>query len=177
MKSSDIAQAVVDRLKLFMHPEFKVDHFPNAPDRYPFAAAQRELLVTYERSTYGETESIAPLSVMRTPELTVTTLVRSLRGAQGADTTLDRVRACLFGWRLHRRVSSPGPGPSDAPLVSWVPLGGTSLVPTQESFVSEDNGLWRFVSAFRFTVPEVAYEPPIPTLGDGPITDIEFETP
>lgn len=177
MKTSDIAQAVVDRLKLFMFPEFKVEHFPNAPDRYPFASAQRELLVTYERSSYGEAESISPISVTRTPEITVTTLVRSLRGPQGVDTTLDRVRACLFGWRLQRRVQTAGPGPSDPPLVTWVPLGGTALVPTLESFHSEDQGVWRFVSAFRFTTPEVAYEPPIPTLADGPITDIEFDSP
>lgn len=177
MITGDIAQAVVDRLKLFMFPEFKVEHFPNAPTRELFLSARRELLVAYERSTYGEAESMAPISAMRTPEITVTTLVRNLRGPQGADTTLDRVRACLFGWRLQRRVETAGPGPSDPPLVTWVPLGGTALVPTQENFVSEDQGVWRFVSAFRFTVPEVAFEPPIPTLGDGPITDIEFDTP
>lgn len=176
MNADDISQAVVDRLKLHL-PTFKVEHFPDAPDRYPFTAQHQTLLVTYERSAFGEPETLAPLSVMRTIELSVTTLVRSMRGAQGVQATLQRIRRALFGWRLARRESVSGPGPSDPPTVSWVPLGGTPLLPIAENFVSEDNGVWRFVTAFRTAFPEVAFEPPVPVLAEGPITTIESDTP
>lgn len=129
-----LANAIVARLKA-RFPRFKVDHFPDVPERHPFASATRELLVAYEGSTFGEPQSMDPVYCDRAVEWGVTLLVRSLRGPDGAQTMIEEVRKALMGWRA--------------------PQGGQRFMPTGDRFVSEENGVWRFLISFRVTVPSV----------------------
>lgn len=147
-----IADAIVARLKARFQG-WKVDRFPDVPARYPFLSAQRELLVSYEESNYGEPESIWPASVPRTASFAVTILVRSLKGPNGAAATIDDVRKALFGWQA--------------------PQGGTPFVPTRDRFVSEDEGVWRFVVSFRTVIPTVAE---VAELDGPPLTGVETES-
>lgn len=143
MNGDTLAELAVTRLRALV-PDLDVDHFPDVPDRYAWAKARTTLLVGYEGSAFSADESFAPRSATETVELGVTVLVRSLRGPQGAPAILARVRRALFGWR-----------PAS---------GGGALVPTRSQFVSEDQGLWRFVLFFQTARTVVAHhEPPEPT--------------
>jgi hypothetical protein len=150
-----VPQAVVDRLKAVMVPTYEVDHFPDAPDRYPFAAQSQTLLVAYERSTYGDPLSAAPMHVMRDGEVTVTLVLRSLRGPTGVVETIQAVTRALFGWRVAQRVETPAEDPEDPPVVTWVPLGSEPMVPTGDAFVGEKDGVWRWAVTFRVRTPVV----------------------
>jgi Gp37 protein len=130
-----LTDAVVARLQAEMDG-YTVDRFPDVPARYPWAGADKLLLVAYERSNYGDAASLEPFYQDRTYELSVTVVVRSLRGPEGAGDTIDAVADALMGW-------SP-------------PTGGTPLLLLRDEFVSEDQGTWRFVVAFQGVVPKVA---------------------
>lgn len=146
---ADLNQAVVDRLKAAM-PSFKVDHFPEVVDRYPFNKARHELLVSYGRSTYSSAKSFSPLHVDQEAEVAVTLLTRSLRGPLGVLETIRDVRRHLFGWRPALLVSA-----GDPPVSSWQPLGGSPLIPTGDRFVGEEQGVWRWSITFTTTFPVV----------------------
>lgn len=130
--------AIVARLKLKFGADWKVETFPDAPERYAFAAKTETLLVAYERSAYQPPNSMRPMSQQRDAEFGVTLLVRSLRGAKGAQLTIDNVRRYLFGWR---------PTKANEDDVQ-VPIGLGPLIPLRDELVGEDNGVWRFVVVF-----------------------------
>jgi hypothetical protein len=146
---SSIAQAVVDRLKEQL-PAYVVDHFPDAPERYPFTAAKETLLVSYESSSYGPADSLAPLSVERTGTVGITLLTRSLHGDLGVIASVDGIIKALFGWRPAKLVAGV-----------WVPLGASPMVPTRDAFVAEDNGVWRWSVEFSLRTTVVATITPL----------------
>lgn len=138
--SETLPDLAVARLRELVHG-VDVDHFPDVPDRYPWAKARHSLLVGYEGSSFDTpSDTFAPSSTSETIELGVTVLVRSLRGPHGAQGLLARVRRALFGWRP--------------------PTGGSALIPTRSQFVSEDQGVWRFVIVFQTTTTVVAHLEP-----------------
>lgn len=138
--SAELSELAVARLRALVHG-VDVDHFPDVPERYAWAKTRQTLLVGYEGSTYATpSETLAPSSTTETVELGVTVLVRSLRGPLGAPALIARVRRALFGWRP--------------------PTGGGALVPTRSQFVSEDQGVWRFVIVFQSATTVVAEDEP-----------------
>jgi hypothetical protein len=138
----DVVAAIKARL-VAAFPAIEVEDFPDEPDQYVFVARDQKLLVAYERSTFGtDPESIAPLSLPRTPEFSVTVLVRSLRGPTGATQTIDDVIRALFGWRPTKDDGSS--------------LGVGPLMPTKDELLGQDQGTWRFV--ISFTASTVAVE-------------------
>lgn len=146
-----LCEAIVLRLQERM-PDFEVEHFPDAPDRFSWAGGREALLVGYEGSTFGSVESLHPASASRTVDVSVTLIVRSLRGELGAMSSLEGVRRALFGWR---------PTLPDEVTQEATPLGFTALAPTREGFVSEDQGIWRFVLTFSCTTVAVAETEPL----------------
>jgi hypothetical protein len=147
------SQAIVDRLKSKFGADWKVDHFPDAPQRYTFGARGEELLVSYERSTYGAPESMAPISQRRDAEFAVMLVVRSLRGAKGAQETIENLRKALQGWRPT--------APNEANV--QVPLGMGPMIPKEDTFVGEDNGVWRFSVSFTSSAVAIQVTEPVIT--------------
>lgn len=146
MSLEQLADAVVARLTGEM-PGYSVEHFPDLlPDRRTFAKVRTELLVACEGSTFGAVESHDPLSTPETIKVSVSLLVRSLRGPKGAQQAITAIRNALFGWST--------------------PLGGTPLVPTSVECLGADQGVWTFVSYFTTTTMAVARttQPTGPTL-------------
>lgn len=129
-----IADAIVAALAAAV-PTVKVDHFPDAPGRYPFASKTSELLVMYEGSEYSDPASISPISQSRGQTWSVTVVTRSLRGPGGAKALIEDVRQALTGWRT--------------------PYGGSAFIPTADKFLSEDNGTWQHVVMFKAEMPAV----------------------
>ena len=129
-----LAKAIVERLKDQL-PGWDVDDFPNAPDRYGWAHQSQTLLVGFEGTTYGEPESLDPMSVTRELDMGVTILCRSLHGNLSIASALEDIRKTLMGWR-----------PLDA---DGVPIGIRSLRPLSERFVDEVEGVYRFVALYR----------------------------
>ncbi len=140
-----LISAVVARLKEQM-PEWSVDEFPDAPDRYNWAGARATLLVAWESSSYSDLESLEPFSARRELRLSVTLLARSLRGSHSIATGLDDVLVALFGWE---------------PADTAGKLGCECLRPSEEKFVGEDQGLWRFVATYRSATVAVANTMPL----------------
>lgn len=141
-----LSEEVVERLRERL-PDLRVDHFPDAPDRFEWAKADRMLLVSYGGSNYSTERTMDPSSCERTPEIGVTILVRSLRGPAGAPAMIDRVRLAIHGWRP--------------------PSQGGRMYPTRDEFVSENQGVWRFVIRFTCSTLAVAH----------PDTPVEFPAP
>lgn len=146
----DAAESIVARLKAEI-PQFKVDHFPADIPKYAFAAQSQTLLVFYEGSTYAAPASLSPLASDRDVEFGVAVLVRSLRGATGAQVTIDRVRNALFGWRP---TKDNGEGVQ-------VPIGLSVFVPTKDECIGENQGIWRFDVFFSSKTIAVARTTPL----------------
>lgn len=140
-----LANAVVRRLEAQV-PAMKTEHFPDAPERFIWAKAERSLLVTYEGATYGsDSRSLDPLSLERALDLGVTVITRGLRGKLGMANAIEDVRAALFGW-----------SPTELTDSAEMPIGWSPLMPTAERFVGEDQGTWRVLISFRTTTVVVA---------------------
>jgi len=152
---NQIAQATAARL-LEQMPDFTVEPFPSAPDRYPFTTADQTLLVSYESSSFASLESFAPMSVERTGLVAVTLLTRSLDGDQGIIASVEAIVKALFGWRPSR---------------DGVPLGASPMQPVRDAFVAEDNGTWRWVVEFSTRTMVVAETTP---LAGPPLTDVKL---
>lgn len=140
MSLEAMADAIVARLE-GAFPGRKVDHFPDIPDRKLFLKARSDMLVAHEGETFGAVQSFEPFSCDRTVTVSVTLVVRSLRGPKGAQVTLDAIRRALFGFKT--------------------PLGGTPLAPTRIDCLGEDQGVWIFVSYFATTTVAVATTQPL----------------
>jgi len=129
-----LAKAMVARLKDQL-PGWDVDDFPDAPDRYGWAHQSQTLLVGFEASTYGEPESLDPVSMTREIDMGVTILCRSLHGDLSIASALEDIRRALMGWR---------------PLCAdGAPFGTRALRPLSERFVDEVQGVYRFVALYR----------------------------
>ena len=122
-------------------PGYADSHFPDKiPDRRTFAKTKTELLVAYEGSSYGPVQSFEPFSCERTVTISVTLLVRSLRGPLGAQQTIEAIRDALFV----------------DPEIWKCPIGGTPLAPVRDECLGEDQGVWTFVFYFATTTVAVA---------------------
>lgn len=152
-----LTDAVVAHLRAAL-PALRVEHFPDVIDRRAMFSARQDLLVAYEGDSYGPTESFEPMSKPRTITVSVTLLVRSLRGAQGAQARIEQVRQALWGY--------------------VTPLGGYPLEPERTECLGEDQGVWMFVSYFRTTTWVVANATPLtgPTLTEAS-ADTELISP
>lgn len=151
-----LAKSMVRRLTEEM-PSWNVEDFPNAPDRYNWACQSTTLLVAFEGTTYGELMSLDPASAEREFDMSVTVLARHLKGDHSIATALEGVRAALFGWR-----------PTDA---QGNVIGFSALRPIRESFVSEEQGVWRFVAMYRSASVAVAATMP---LSGAPLSQVNF---
>lgn len=145
MSLEQLTEAIVSHLRTAL-PGLRVEHFPDVVDRRAMFSARQDLLVAYEADAYGKTESFDPPSKARTITVSVTLLVRSLRGAQGAQARIEQVRQALWGFAT--------------------PLGGYPLEPERTECLGEDQGIWMFVSYFTTTTWVVATTTPLtgPTL-------------
>jgi hypothetical protein len=152
-----LAKSIVRRLQAEM-VGWDVDDFPNAPDRYAWAHQSTTLLVAFEGANYGELQSMSPASAPREVDMSVTVLARSLRGNHSITDALEGVRHALFGWR-----------PTD---VHGNVLGFSALRPIRESFVSEEQGVWRFVAMYRSASISVAA---IMGVSGAPLTQVNFK--
>jgi hypothetical protein len=153
-----LAESVVGRLRGQL-PAWDVDHFPNAPERYSWAHANATLLVCFEASTYGDVGSLSPQSTDRDVDISVTVLARSLHGTLSITSALDHVRQALFGWE---------------PVDAEGKLGFGAMRPIRETFVSEEQGVWRFSALYRSAVPVVA---DIDPLSGVPLEQVTFKEP
>lgn len=153
-----LSDAVVGRLKTKM-TSWNADHFPAAPSRYAWAHASATLLVAFEGASYGETDSLAPQSARRDVEMSVTILSRMLVGNISITSALDEVRRALFGWEPSDETGKLGFGP---------------MRPVRESFVSEEEGVWRFVAIYRSAIPVVA---DLASLSGPPLELVTFKEP
>lgn len=147
--SEELLTAVAQRLRAQL-PAFVVDAYPDDEARFAWSGASRHLLVAPEGSTFGEPASHDPLHVEETVRLSVTVLVRSLRGELGAVTALTAIRRALFGWRAELSLPEGS-----------TRLGFGPLVPERSGFVSERQGVWRWVITFRASTVAVAESEPL----------------
>lgn len=154
-----LSDSLVARLKAEMS-SWDAEHYPPAPERYAWAHAKASLLVAFEGSIYGEVESMAPQSTGRDVEMSVTILARQLVGDISITSALDQVRVALFGWE-----------PTDP---NGEKLGFGPMRPVRESFVSEEDGVWRFVAIYRSSIPVVADVAP---LSGAPLQLVTFKEP
>lgn len=154
---NELSKSMVRRLTQKM-TGWEVDDFPNAPDRYPWAHKTATLLVVFEGTTYGDVESMSPPSATRDIDMSVTVLARNLRGDLSIASALEDARLALFGWR---------PTNIDGTL-----LGFRALRPVSERFVSEEQGVWRFVAMYRSATVCVA---DIMALTGAPLTQANFK--
>lgn len=132
-----IATSLVDRIAEKC-PTLRVEHFPDAPGRFPFATAPESALVFYKGSTYAG-ESFGPRHHDRTIEWWVYVATRSLVDGSGAAYELvDAIESALVDdeWKP--------------------PQGGTAVTLVRNEFVEEDNGLWIYRVVVRHTLPRVA---------------------
>lgn len=150
--SEELCHAVVARLKSKL-PGLSAEYFPDSPERYPWAGKDKTLLVGYEGSTFGEVQSLAPQSCDEAVDLSVTVLVRSLRGPFGVSQVLAQVRRALFGWRPIKSVVTPSGG---GPVTTIEPIGFRPIVPLAVKYAGEDQGSWRYVHTFRASTVAVA---------------------
>lgn len=149
--TEQLLTAVVQRLRATL-PTFSVEPYPDDDSRFQWAGKSQHLLVAPEGSTFApEPMSLDPLSIDEAVRFSVTVLVRSLRGDVGAVTTLQNIRSALLGWSPVLHIAQPG----DEPEVVQ-PLGFGPVVPERSGFVSEKQGTWRWVIAFRAPTVAVA---------------------
>lgn len=144
--SEALFRAVEQRLASCM-PGWTVESYPDDQGRFRWAGASSHLLVAPEGSTFAaDPESTDPLSLEETVRVSITVLVRSLRGELGAVTALTEIRRALFGWR---------------PELDGERLGFGPVVPERSGFVSEAQGVWRWVIVFRCETVAVANASPL----------------
>jgi hypothetical protein len=136
-----LASSMVRRLKAQM-PVWTVEDFPNAPERYNFCHQTSTLLVAFEGSTYSDPYALSPMAADREVEMSVTVLARQLRGNLSITGAFELIRKALFGWRPTTEDDKP--------------IGFGAMRPTRESFVGEEQGVWRYVVVYRSALPTVA---------------------
>lgn len=140
----EVGDAIVARLKQRTELRaWNVEHFPDAVKRAK-SASPMTLLVSYEGSTDGPLISDLPAATDRSVVWAVSIVAKGLRGRDSASWAIDAVRRGLTGW-------TP-------------PQGGEPLRPLKDGFISEDEGVWRFVVQFTAMIPAVSD----PTVGNDP---------
>lgn len=152
MITEEALDAIAARLKVRTADlRLDVEHFPDNPDNYPFASRAMTLLVAPEVTQYAPPSSINGLAQEGTSTVSVTSLVRGLRGTDGATGVLTKVRRALHGWEPTKIEGAE-------PEVVSTYLGWTRMMLVDERFVSQENGVWRFVSRFSTKATAVAEE-------------------
>lgn len=139
----DVADSIVRRLKA-LFPDFDVDHFPDKPDDAELTKKRQALLVNFDGSTFGDQQTMAPMSCDEEVKFVVTLRVLGLRGVNGANNMLTEVRKKLYGWaptKLQGNVE--------------VTSGAGRMIPVDSGFVAVNSGVWRFAITFKTTIPAV----------------------
>ena len=152
MITDEVLDAITARLKLrtaSLHLD--CEHFPDDPDNYPFASRAMTLLVAPENTQYANPMSMNGLAQEGNSTVSVTSLVRGLRGTDGATGVLTQVRRALHGWEPTKIE-----GEGEEAVSTY--LGWSRMVLIDERFVSQENGVWRFVSRFSTNAIAVAEE-------------------
>lgn len=139
----DIANAMVARLA-DQFEGFDAEHFPDKNAADELAKKKSTFYVNWDGSSFGELQSVAPLSINDELKFVVTIRVLGLRGPKGAMAIIPLVQKCFFGWEPTKKVDG-----------NDVPCGASKMVPVDAGFVAQAEGSWRFACTFKTTVLKV----------------------
>ena len=122
MNIRDIENSIIDKLKNTF-PEVITEGFPDKPSEFILLHPIGALLIHYQGSNYNNTESLGFINQENKKEFAITIVTRNLRANTGAYEYIDRLRNTLSGFKIDEC---------------------TSLIPTKDYFISENNGIWQY---------------------------------
>lgn len=115
-------------------PELEVEPFPDRPEEYEFLHPVGSLLLQYDGGSISAPGTLGFTTQMRELNFSVLSLTRNLRDNGGCYDVLERVRHTLLGLKIE---------------------GCELMFSTDESFVSEDEGVWIYRQSFCLRAPQV----------------------
>ena len=124
---TDMETSLLARIRQGL-PALAVEPFPDKPADYKLLHPKGAVLVRYNGSSYGATQSTDVVYQDRLVEWDLAIVTKSLvKGKSAVYPIMDVLRTLLTGYRL------PDCG---------------KLFPTNEEFVSEKNGIWQYSMLF-----------------------------
>ncbi|SED75786.1 Gp37 family protein [Pseudomonas anguilliseptica] len=140
-----ILDALVARLQEYFGKQLSVELFPESPKNYRLNHPVGAVLVAFGSSKFGGSDAVDSVFLERNLVLPLTLVFKQLNGAKGVIGYLDQVRDCLSGWRP--------------------PHCDLSMVPVDEVFIGQVNGVWQYTQRFATRATQIQ-SPTITTFRD-----------
>jgi hypothetical protein len=140
-----LLDGVVTRLKERFGKELSAELFPESPKNYRLNHPVGALLVAFGSSKFSGSDAVDSVFLERNLVLPLTLVFKQLNGAKGVIGYLDQVRDCLSGWRP--------------------PHCDLSMVPVDEVFIGQVNGVWQYTQRFATRATQIQ-SPTINTFRD-----------
>lgn len=145
-----ILDALVARLQEYFGKQLSVELFPESPKNYRLNHPVGAVLVAFGSSKFGGSDAVDSVFLERNLVLPLTLVFKQLNGAKGVIGYLDQVRDCLSGWRP--------------------PHCDLSMVPVDEVFIGQVNGVWQYTQRFATRATQIQ-SPTITTFRDTQLGD------
>lgn len=137
-----IQDGIVEALKQGgLSAKYRIEPFPDDPDKFDMADAEKVALVQYVRSNYGRAESANSAAQMRDAHFSIHLYLRRASTPVNGMHEIDQVRLCLQG-----RV-----------------VEGAELSMLRDGLVDQNGALWRYVVEVSAPIPAIPLNREQPT--------------